>query len=202
MMRLMKSAALVATLVAVAGCTVNASAPLATRDAPLGAAGAAQPERTQPFTIRRVDVRVPTTLRVSEANTYYPNADIVWRGDAPGNRWEQVEAIFEEAIGRSRSKLKQGRPVDVQVEVLRFHSLTEKTRYTIGGVHSIKFKLILLDPETGEVVDARIETADLKAYGGSKAIAMEAQGLGQKVRITQHLANTFAAELSARAVEG
>lgn len=204
MKTLMKTAALSATLVALAGCAVNSSAPIASRDAPLGASqpAALRGEVTPAYTIRRVEVTVPGTLRVSEANSYYPNADIVWRGDRPGNRYEQVQAIFEEAIGQSSSRLKQGRPVDVEVEVVRFHSLTEKTRYTLGGVHSIKFKLVLRDAKTGEIVDAQIKTADLKAYGGAKAMAMEAQGWGQKVRITQHLANTFVLELSAHRVEG
>ena len=198
MTTLMKAAALTAAVLAMAGCAVNSSVPIASRDAPLEAArsGDGVQQQSPAYRVESVTVLVPETLRVSEANTYYPNADIVWRGDAPGNRWAQVQAIFEEAIGRSRSQLTEGRPADLEVEVMRFHSLTDKTRYTLGGVHSIKFKLTLRDPQSGEILEQRIEKADLKAYGGSKAVAMEVQGMGQKVRITQHLADTFVKELS------
>ncbi|MCO6382209.1 MAG: hypothetical protein JXQ91_02470 [Vannielia sp.] len=202
MKQLAKTAALAAVVLSVAGCAVNTSVPVATRSAPLGTSQpvAVTQQRAavaQAYQIHDIDVNVPSSLRVSEANTYFPNADIVWRDDAPGDRHKQVAAIFEEALGRGSVRLTKGKPVDVQIEVMRFHSLTEKTRYTVGGVHSIKFRMTVVDPDTGEELESRVITADLKAYGGSKAVAMEAKGWGQKARITQHLANTFAAELSA-----
>ncbi|MGR3794897.1 DUF6778 family protein [Vannielia sp. SX4] len=201
MTKLTTAAALAITVLAAAGCTVRSTVPVA-RSAPLGTTDIAAPAQTQApyaqaYRIRDIRVNVPDSLRVSEANSYYPNADIVWRGDAPGDRHEQVAAIFEEALGRGAVRLNAGKEVDVEIEVLRFHSLTEKTRYTIGGVHSIKFQMTMIDPQTGAVLESRKIVADLKAYGGTKAVAMEAKGWGQKARITQHLANTFAAELSA-----
>ncbi|SIN94091.1 DUF6778 family protein [Vannielia litorea] len=209
MNKLTHTAALALTVLSVAGCAVKSSVPVATRSAPLGTAQLATPEAAakpapslQGYQIHDIRVDVPLSLRVSEANTYYPNADIVWRGDAPGDRHKQVQAIFEEALGRGGVRLTRGKPVDVEIEVLRFHSLTEKTRYTVGGVHSIKFRMTMVDPKTGEELESRVITADLKAYGGTKAVAMEAKGWGQKARITQHLANTFTNELSAHPTAG
>ena len=49
------------------------------------------------FSVVDVRVIVPETLKVSEANTYKPRADIVWRGDPYGNRYEQVAAIMRAA---------------------------------------------------------------------------------------------------------
>ncbi|MDF1873382.1 DUF6778 family protein [Vannielia sp.] len=157
---------------------------------------------TQAYTIRDIEVIVPEDLRVSEANVYYPNADIVWRGDAPGDRHKQVKAIFEEAFKRGSGKLNEGVPADLRVEVTRFHSLTEKTRYTFGGVHSVKFRLTVLDPKTGAELESRVVDADLKAYGGAQAVAMEAKGVTQKARLTQHLANVLVNEMSASPLGG
>ena len=93
-------------------------------------------------------------------------------------------------------------PVVVDVEVLRFHSLTEKTRYTIGGLHSIEFNMTLRDPKTNAVlVPTRKIKADLKGFGGSQAIAAEARGDTQKVRITRHLAGLLQHELMTPATE-
>lgn len=150
-----------------------------------------------PVSIRNVTIRVPDTLKVSEQNLYYPSGDIVWRGDPPGDRRLQVKAIFEEGIGRGAATLSGPASVDLDVEVLRFHALTQKARYSIGGVHSIKFAVTLLDPDTGEpVVPSRIVQADLEAYGGEEAIQAEERGFTQKYRITNHLANVIVVELS------
>ncbi len=36
--------------------------------------------------VGEINVLVPQSLKVSERNSYYPGGDIVWRGDAIGNR--------------------------------------------------------------------------------------------------------------------
>jgi hypothetical protein len=76
----------------------------------------------------------------------------------------------------------------MEVRVNKFHALTEKTRYTVGGRHNINFDYLLRDAETGVPVQA-VQNVDLKfkAYGGSKAAAAMARGETQKVRITQHV---------------
>jgi len=205
MKTLTRTAAFAAVLLAVAGCSTTPHTPLASRATPIGPVEPAVTDSTpvaQGFRISSLEIVVPQSLRVSEANSYYPNADIVWRGDLPGDRHEQVRAIFETAFDRGSAKLSGGTPVDVEVEVLRFHSLTEKTRYSFGGVHSIKFRLTLLDPQTGAEIASDVINADLKAYGGSQAIAMEAKGWGQKARITQHLANVVIREMSGEPARG
>ena len=53
-----------------------------------------------PLNVTKVVVKVPSSLRVSEADTWYPIADVVWRGEPRGNRLVQVQAIFEEEAAK------------------------------------------------------------------------------------------------------
>ncbi|MEM7320314.1 MAG: DUF6778 family protein, partial [Pseudomonadota bacterium] len=63
--------------------------------------------------------------------------------------------------------------------------------------HAITFDLALVDPKTGQnLLPSRRVRADLKAYGGQRAIEAEAKGLTQKVRITAHLAADIQEELT------
>lgn len=148
--------------------------------------------------LAQVQVRVPETLRVSEANVYYPIADIVWRGEARGDRHAQVQAIFAEAAALPAPAAPGAPEVALEIEVARFHALTEKARYTIGGVHSIRFTMTLRDVATGAVIDGpRLVSADLRAAGGAAALEQEARGLTQRVMIVDHLARVLAQELAA-----
>lgn len=150
-----------------------------------------------PVTVEDVIVHVPRSLKVSERNSYYPRGDIVWRGDPLGDRHAQVQAIFESALKRGVQSLHGPVKVDLEVTVKRFHALTEKARYTVGGVHSITFDLAVRDAETGKIlVPPRTIRADLEGFGGQQAILAEARGETQKVRITNHLAEVIRQELS------
>ena len=150
------------------------------------------------YDVKAVNVIVPRTLKVSEANTFRPNADIVWRGDLPGNRHAQVTAIVETAAAQSTATMHVGQPVVVDLEVVRFHCLTEKTRYTIGGVHSMHFLMTVRDAATGAIVQGpRMIVADVKAAGGARAIAEEEAGRTQKVVVTDRLTEVIRRELSA-----
>jgi len=134
------------------------------------------------------DVSVPRSLRVSEANRYYPGSDIVWR----------VAAMFETALDRAEPLLDGDTPVRARIVVKRFHSVTEKTRYTIGGVHNIIFDLTIIDPATGAIlVPTREVRADLEAFGGARAINAEHNGITQKYRVTNHLTRVFQVEMTA-----
>lgn len=158
------------------------------RNEPLSTQLLAQAPATT-FKVQDVRISVPDSLSVSEANIYYPTADIVWRGDVYGERHQQVEAIFEEAMTRGLKGLTGSRAIFVDIEVKRFHSLTERARYTVGGVHSISFMMTLRDVQTGAIIGKpQLVNADLKAYGGKRAVANEHRGLTQKVRILAHLA--------------
>ncbi|MFZ1341139.1 MAG: DUF6778 family protein [Paracoccaceae bacterium] len=151
--------------------------------------------------VTEVVIKVPSSLRVSEAETYYPNADVVWRGEPRGNRLQQVHAIFTEAARLGTGKLKSGLPVVAEVEVTRFHCVTEKTRNSIGGTHSMHFMLTIRHAETGEILDGPREViADTKASGGSRAIAEDYAGRTQRVVVVERLAQVLQHELKALTV--
>lgn len=150
-----------------------------------------------PVSINQVQVIVPRALKVSERNSYIPRGDIVWREDPIGDRHAQVQKIVQDAVLRGVTPLNGPVKADVEIVVQRFHALTEKARYTTGGVHSITFDLMLKNPETGELlVPVRTVRADLDAFGGQQAINAMAHGQTQKVRISDHLAEVVRQELS------
>lgn len=192
----MKLFRLIAVLAAAASVSACATVETATRNVPLEA----QKLQLAPaaVTVQAVRVSVPRSLRVSEANLYYPLGDIVWREDPLGDRHAQVQAIVEAGLKQGLQDMPQtGVPVLLDVEVTRFHALTEKARYTVGGVHSVQFKLSLLNPETGiAYTEPRLVKANLKAFGGARAINAERNGITQKLRITNHIAEVIRAELA------
>lgn len=150
-----------------------------------------------PVRVNSVRVLVPRSLEVSEANRYLPKGDIVWREDPIGDRHAQVQKIVQDAMNKGVKPLNGPVRVNLDVQVARFHALTEKARYTTGGVHSITFHLAIRDPKTGELLmPARTVRADLDAFGGQQAINAVAKGQTQKVRITNHLAEVIRQELS------
>lgn len=211
-LRLISALALTGALTgALVGCT--SPVPDATRDLPINEAtghvlalGAASKPGTAPggyslmapnYDVVAVNVLVPESLRVSEANLYYPIADIVWRGEPRGDRYQQVKAIFEEGFAAGTGTLNQGRAVVVDVVVDRFHILTEKARYTIGGVYSIKFTLTVRDAASGAVLDGpRVVVADVKAPGGAIAVQQEDMGITERSVILKRLTEVSLRELT------
>jgi len=154
------------------------------------------------YDVQDIRISVPSKLKVSEANMFYPVADIVWRGEPMGNRHAQVMSIFKEAMDRGTFTMTTGRKVVVDVEVTRFHSVTEKTRYTVGGTHSMRFTLTVRDAATGMVIDGpRLVAADAKAAGGAQAVAEEQMGRTQRVVVVERLASAIRSELSARVTD-
>lgn len=150
------------------------------------------------FNVVDVRVEVPRSLRVSEANLLYPIADIVWREDPLGDRHAQVAQILTDAVREGTQGFNGAQDVVVFLEVSRFHSLSQRARYSVGGDHSIKFDLSLLDPTTGAVlVGPQYVDASFDALGGQTAIEAEANGLTQKVRINSHVSAMIAQELNA-----
>lgn len=165
---------------------------IVSRSAPVLTAPASLPE----YQVVAIRVDVPRSLRVSEANTLIPLGDIVWRGDLPGDRHEQVRTIMQNAFEQGVSTMGGSHEVALHIEVTRFHSLSQRARYSVGGNHTIHFNLTVIDANTGAVLeDARMVNATFGAYGGYQAIAAENAGLTQKVRITDHLANVIKNEL-------
>lgn len=149
-----------------------------------------------PLNVVAVKVLVPSTLTVSEADSYLPVADVVWRGEPKANRLEQVYRIFTEAAAGGTGGLKSGLPVIAEIEVTRFHSVTEKTRNSIGGNHAMRFMLTVRHAETGEILDGpRPVKADVKASGGTKAIAEDYAGRTQRVVVVERLTEVIFGEL-------
>lgn len=159
--------------------------------------------RRPAYDVRGITVSVPQSLSVSEANIFYPVADIVWRGDPRGDRHAQVQAIFESALGLATANMHSGPAVWVDIEVRRFHALTEKTRYTVGGINAIDFTMTIRDAATGQPVQTpRKINADFRAIGGTAAIEAEAHGRTEKVLILDHLRGVFLRELSVPVTPG
>jgi len=182
----------------VAAC--GAAPDVSTTSVALGAGDPAlafQQEAVMPsMDVTGINVRVPQSLTVTEANGYYPRADIVWRGDDLGDRRQQVKTIFEEAFTNGTSTMNGDRPVIVDVQVKRFHSLTERARERVGGVHNMEFFLTVYDAKTGDVVlPARLVEANLPALGGVAAIEAVQRGQTQRVRVTTYLSLVIQDEL-------
>ena len=138
-------------------------------------------------------------LSVSEANSFKPRADIVWREDPLGNRYEQVRVIMQNAVELGAAGFDAGRDVVVDIQLTKFHALTEKTRYTIGGTHDIHFFLTVRDAKTGERLDEpRLIEMEFRALGGAAALEAMSRGQTQKVRITDHVKARVAEELTLR----
>lgn len=149
------------------------------------------------WNVQEVNVVVPRSLTVSEANRYYPTSDIVWRGDQGPDRHAQVEAIFEEAAARATSDLNGRVPVVIDIQVDRFHSLTEKARFSVGGVHNMEFRFGIRNARTGEsILEPYDIIANLQAFGGDRAIEADLAGETQKVRVLAYLTEVIADELA------
>ena len=185
------SLAKITMLAAVLGLSACATVDTATRNAPAGIAAQTPitvPAYVEPLNVTAVQVHVPDSLTVSEANSYYPNADIVWREDLLGNRHAQVQVIMQDAAERASAGHTDGRPVVLDLQMTRFHALTERTRYSIGGTHDIHYFYSLRDAETGaRLTDPVHIEMEFKAFGGARALEAMSRGQTQKVRITDHV---------------
>lgn len=154
-----------------------------------------KPEVSKGWRVVAVEVSVPKTLTVSEDNSFAPNADIVWRGDPYGDRYEQVDAIMTDAAKRGAAGLRGKRRVKLQITMQQFHALSEKARAVLqnSGVHDITFTAQVVDAKTGAPLSPPdLIKADLVAFVGDQAIAAEKQGQTQKVRISGHVARVIA----------
>ncbi len=187
------------------GLSACGSPDLASRNAPLNtsnlslASDAAQKRvvLSSQYNVTEIRIAVPRALTVSEANMFYPSADIVWRGEPLGDRQMQVHSIFTDAFGMGAAHMKSGPEVIVEAEVKRFHGVTEKTRYTVGGVFNMEFILTVRSAQTGEIIDGpRFVEANVKAAGGSAAIEEEQAGRTQRVVVIEALRAKIRQELS------
>ena len=147
------------------------------------------------WNVGSINVTVPDTLTVSEENLFAPNADIVWRGEPIGNRYAQVDAIITEAARQGTSTMSGARAVRLEIEVVQFHALTEKTRFTLqqSGVHNIQFSVQVFDANSGDPITTLDHVqADLVGFSGNQAIEAVAAGQTQRVRIVDHVSRVIA----------
>ena len=118
------------------------------------------------------EIIVPRTLKVSEANTFKPRADIVWHGDPAGDRYQQVGDIMTAAATRATTGMTQGRAVMVEIALTKFHGVTEKTRYTIGGMHEMRFDLTVneftRDLVLGRELELHADSVQRRALDGDR----------------------------------
>lgn len=148
------------------------------------------PDVTLGWTVTDVLVTVPDALTVSEANTLAPNADIVWHGEALGDRKLQVAALLDEGITKGASVLNGPRLVRFDVQLVRFHGVTPLAMSIApSGVHSIAYRTWVMDVATNSTIlgpdDIR---ADLEAHVGAAAIVAAQTGETERARIVDHLA--------------
>jgi len=176
--------AIIASLGACSGVETTRNSPIESIPTQIGL----QSTRSASWRVQEVRVNVPDTLTVSEANLFMPHSDIVWREDRFGDRRAQVKSIVELGVSQAVLEMNGVQPVIVEVELKRFHALSQKARATIGGKHNILFTVTIRDAETGlQLVDTFPVEASLKAYGGQKAIDAEMRGETQRVRISRHI---------------
>ncbi len=182
---------------AVSGCVSTSQV---SRDVAFDVPPAVEDIAVQNWRVAGFEVIVPRTLEVSEANTIKPRADIVWRGDPLGDRYEQVDALMTAALEPAFAAVDGDIPVIVTLEVTRFHCQTQRVRYTFGGEHEIEFILLVRHAETGQILSGPSDVdLTFDAYGGDRAVAAEARGETQAVRITQRLRNWVTQEFIGRA---
>ena len=171
------------TMFAVAGCTTQMQEPV-----PAGAVSSLR--------VVRVNVEVPRTLTVSEAETIKPVADIVWREDPFGDRYAQAQSVVREAIEAGAKTATGNRAVTLDVVVTRFHAQTNRVRYSsYPSEHETEFDLTIRDAATGKVLSSRHVDATFQAYNGATAIAADQQGITQRMRIVEYVKAVVAQEL-------
>jgi len=145
------------------------------------------------WAVQEVRVVVPDTLSISERDGFFPTADIVWHGDPPGDRHDQIAALFQEAAQRLQPQLDGPVPAVATITVARFHGVTERTRTVVEGVHAIRFVLDFSDPSTGRALAPPLAlTADMVAPRGVSAA-------DERARVVDHLTQVLAGALAGTA---
>ncbi|MEM8539097.1 MAG: DUF6778 family protein [Pseudomonadota bacterium] len=171
--------------IALAGCGV-----------PLGQSSDPRPEVARSYDLRAFNFTAREGLIISEREGYYPTADIVWRGDPLGPRVDQIGEMFRTAADRNRAVVIGRTPIAVDVTLIRFHGVTNRTRYSIGGIYNVIFDMTIRNAVTGEVLEpTRRVVGNLDAPGGERAVRLEESGQTQKVRVTDFLTGLLRAQL-------
>lgn len=164
-------------------------------------------DQTYNWNVVSVEAVAPRNLTTTDVNGQMPDVDIIWREDGPGDVYAQVEKIMEETMMQAASmmqvSIKGGRNVIMRTELVQFHSLTERARSNIGGIHNVDFILTILDAQTGAVLagPASIQ-ADVEAFGGAEARASIARGETMRSRIIDRVSAVIATYLGVAGIDG
>ena len=161
-----------------------------------GSSSSPKPVMLRSYDIQTLRFGAIPDIAVSEQESYYPQADVVWRGDPRGPRVAQIGEMFQAAFDRNQSIFNGTTPVDIQVTLVRFHGVTDLTRLTVGGVYNIIFDMTVFDARSGAIIEPprRIE-GDLNAPGGARGRALIESGQTQKVRVTDFLTGLLRQQL-------
>lgn len=148
------------------------------------------PAVTRDWRVAEVNFSVPPGLTIGSPMMLAPDADIVWFGEPPGDRRDQVDAIMTDAIERAGATLDGNRAVVINASLIRFHAMTPvAVSQSPQGVHDIAFMIEVLDAGSGaRLTEASRIDAALPALTGSAAVIADRQGQSQKVRITDYVA--------------
>ncbi len=152
------------------------------------------PSVSRNWRVVSVDVVVPDTLTVSNADTLAPEADIVWHGDPDGDRRAQVATIIETGVAQGARGLRGGMPVHFLIVLEHFHGVTPRaTRIAPSAVHNIRYTIRVFDNRNGrELTNAVHIDADLEALLGEQLVAYRAAGGSEKARIIAQIAEVTA----------
>lgn len=149
------------------------------------------------YRVSRIDIAVPRELRVSESEkSLMPDADIVWKGDPPGDRYAQIEAILRDGAERGVQALHGSTPAVLRITLRRFHALNNAARYFApdgAGVYTIRFDAGLFLARSGTpILPMQRIDADFPARTSTGAQEEDEQGISQRSLIEEQIARTLA----------
>ncbi len=149
------------------------------------------PAQAASWRLAMVDVTAPDSLTTSEVDGYVPDFDIVWHGEAAGDRRAQAAAIVKEGIERgARGALHGRKSVRISATISQFHAITPTVRHMSGvGVHNIQYTVQVFDAHTGAALtEPQNIKAEFPALTGKAGDDADARGLTQRVQIVNHIA--------------
>ena len=154
---------------------------------------------TENWHIDAVNIVVADDLTATEDNGFFPDADIVWHGELPGDRHAQVEAILLEAVTAGSASLTGAQHVELDVRLIEFHAVTPRAVASAPeAVHNIQIVMQAHDTFTKEIIAGPdLVVAQFEALTGAAAAVAAAEGRGQKQRIINHLTQVTAGWLAA-----
>lgn len=154
-----------------------------------------QPEVVATWAVTEVAVTVPDTLSIAtDPDERFPETDLNWWEDPPGDRRAQIADIMREAVAGAVSPLRGTTPVRVEVTVRKFHALTpDALENGTRGWHDVIFDLAVRDAAGTLLAEETAINADIRAYQGEEAKRALARGETQRKVIARRVADVVRA---------